>query len=73
MSEKMELNVENPAFENRPPDWDYSLVSYCIKKAVESIRENGGKDISFKVQFEQFMTTEFWIPNEVPTIPDDLP
>ena len=68
-----ELTVDNPPFEEREENWNYSVVEKCISLAIDTMKKVGGRDISFKVKFEPFMTAEFWIPNDNETIPDELP
>lgn len=60
--------------QERPVNWEYDTASECIRKAIECMKQNGGRDISLKVQFETWLNAEFWIPNEdAPKVPDELP
>ena len=75
MSEQIDATPEMPVSE-RPANWEYDVAAECIRKAIDCMKQNGGKDISLKVKFEEWLNAEFWIPNADKSdnvIPDNLP
>lgn len=55
----------------------YDNAEMCIAGAINAAKKNGGKDISVKAKFENWLEVEFWIPNEEKAekdvVPDKLP
>lgn len=65
MSEEQVIKLTEPVH--------YDNAEMCIAGAIKAAQKYGGKDISIKAKFEEWLEVEFWIPNDPPVIPDDLP